>query len=172
MKWPELLSRLGREPVFSAALLQTGDVSRRELSIQLSRWVRSGRLIQLRRGVYAIARPYRQVEPHSFLVANALRKNSYVSLQSALAFHGLIPEYVPACTSVTTGRSEKLETALGTFIYTRAKRDHLFGFRQMEVAPNQVAFVAVRRKSSARPRLRHEGRTGTVLFAGAPSSTY
>jgi predicted transcriptional regulator of viral defense system len=142
MKWPELLSRLGREPVFSAALLQTGDVSRRELSIQLSRWVRSGRLIQLRRGVYAIARPYRQVEPHPFLVANALRKNSYVSLQSALAFHGLIPEHVPACTSVTTGRSEKLETPMGTYIYKRAKPDYLFGFRQMEVASNQFAFVA------------------------------
>ena len=142
MKWSELLSMLGREPVFAAALLQAGDVSRRELSIQLSRWVRSGRLVQLRRGVYAIAKPYRKVEPHPFLVANALRKNSYVSLQSALAFHGLIPEHVPACTSVTTGRSEKLETALGTFIYMRAKRDHLFGFRQMEVAANQFAFVA------------------------------
>ena len=147
MKWPELLSRLGREPVFAAALLQTGDVSRRELSIQLSRWVRSGRLIQLRRGVYAIAKPYRQIEPHPFLVANALRKNSYVSLQSALAFHGLIPEYVPACTSVTTGRSEKLETQLGTYIYKRAKREYLFGFRQMEVASNQFAFVAVTEKA-------------------------
>jgi predicted transcriptional regulator of viral defense system len=142
MKWPELLSKLGREPVFDAALLHTGDVSRRELSIQLSRWVRAGRLIQLRRGVYAIARPYRQVEPHPFLVANALRKNSYVSLQSALAFHGLIPEHVPVCASVTSGRSEKLETPLGTYIYKRAKPDYLFGFRQLEVAANQFAFVA------------------------------
>ena len=147
MKWSELLSMLGREPVFAAALLQTGDVSRRELSIQLSRWVRSGRLVQLRRGVYAIAKPYRKVEPHPFLVANALRKNSYVSLQSALAFHGLIPEYVPACTSVTTGRSEQLETPLGTYIYRRAKPDYLFGFRQLEVASNQFVFVAVAEKA-------------------------
>lgn len=142
MKWAELLSMLGREPVFAASLLQAGNASRRELSIQLSRWVRSGRLIQLRRGVYAIARPYRQVEPHPFLVANALRRNSYVSLQSALAFHGLIPEYVPACTSVTTSRSEQLETPLGTYIYKRAKPDYLFGFRQLEVASSQFAFVA------------------------------
>lgn len=147
MKWPELLSLLGREPVFDASLLQAGDVSRRELSIQLSRWVRSGRLIQLRRGVYAIAIPYRQVEPHPFLVANALRKNSYVSLQSALAFHGLIPEHVPVCTSVTSGRSETLETPLGTYTYKRAKPDYLFGFQQLEVAANQFAFVAVAEKA-------------------------
>ena len=147
MKWRELLSSLGHEPVFSASLLQAGAVGRKELSVQLSRWVRSGRLVQLRRGVYMIARPYRKIEPHPFLLANSLRRNSYVSLQSALAFHGLIPEYVPVCTSVSTGRSEQLETALGTFIYRRIKVDYLFGFGQQEVAPNQLAFVAVAEKA-------------------------
>ena len=147
MKWPEFLAALGREPVFFASLLQTGDMTHRELSVQLSRWVRSGRLIQLRRGVYAIAPPYRQVEPHPFLVANTLRKNAYVSLQSALAFHGVIPEHVPVCTSVTTGRPERLDTPLGTYVYHRIKPDHLFGFEQRAVAPNQVAFVASAEKA-------------------------
>jgi predicted transcriptional regulator of viral defense system len=147
MKWRDLLTSLGREPVFSASLLQTGDVSRKELSVQLSRWVKSGHLIQLRRGVYAIARPYRKTEPHPFLAANSLRRNSYVSLQSALAFHGLIPEYVPVCTSVSTGRSEQIDTALGSFSYRRIKLDYLFGYDQQEVAPNQLAFVAVAEKA-------------------------
>jgi predicted transcriptional regulator of viral defense system len=147
MKWRDFLASLGHEPVFSASLLQTGEVSRKELSVQLSRWVKAGRLIQLRRGVYAIAQPYRQNEPHPFLVANALRKNSYVSLQSALAFHGLIPEYVPVCTSVTTGRSEQLETALGIYAYRRISPDYFFGFGQQEVAPVQGAFVAVAEKA-------------------------
>lgn len=147
MKWSDLLTILGREPVFAAPLLRAGDVSRKQLSVQLSRWVRSGRLLQLRRGVYAIARPYRQTEPHAFLVANALRKNSYVSLQSALAFHGLIPEHVPVCTSVTTSRAEQLETALGTYVYRHMKPDYLFGFEQLEVAPNQRAFVATAEKA-------------------------
>jgi len=147
MKWRDLLTSLGREPVFSASLLQTGDVTRKELSVQLSRWVKSGHLIQLRRGVYAIARPYRKTEPHPFLVANSLCRNSYVSLQSALAFHGLIPEHVPVCTSVSTGRSEQIDTALGSFSYHRIKLDYLFGFGQQEVAPNQLAFVAVAEKA-------------------------
>jgi len=147
MKWRDFLASLGEEPVFSASLLKAGDVDKRELSVQLSRWVRSGRLVQLRRGIYAIAMPYQKIQPHPFLVANTLRKNSYVSLQSALAFHGLIPEYVPVCTSVTTGRSEQLETALGTFSYRRIKPDYLFGFRQQEVAPKQQAFVAVPEKA-------------------------
>jgi predicted transcriptional regulator of viral defense system len=147
MKWHDLLASVGLEPVFSASLLQTGDVSRKELSVQLSRWIASGRLIQLRRGVYTIAEPYRKTDPHPFLVANSLRRNSYVSLQSALAFHGLIPEHVPVCTSVTTGRSEQIKTALGTYHYRRVKPDYLFGFGQEEVAPNQYAFLAVAEKA-------------------------
>lgn len=142
MKWRDLLATLGREPLFPASLLQAGDVGRKELSVQLSRWVKSGHLIQLRRGVYAIARPYRKVEPHPFLVANSLCKNSYVSLQSALAFHGLIPEHVPVCTSVSTGRSERIETALGSFSYHRMKMGYFFGFSRQEVAADQFAFVA------------------------------
>ena len=147
MKWTELLEIVGREPVFSASLLQAGDTDRKELSVQLSRWLRAGRLVQLRRGVYAIARPYRHAEPHPFRVANALRKNSYVSLQSALAFHGVIPEYVPVCTSVTTARTERLETELGTYTYHHVKPDYLFGFDQREVAANQHAFVATPEKA-------------------------
>jgi len=46
------------------------------------------------------------------------------------------------CSFLTTGRSEQLETPLGTYIYRRAKPDYLFGFRQLEVASNQFAFVA------------------------------
>jgi predicted transcriptional regulator of viral defense system len=80
-------------------------------------------------------------------VANALRKNSYVSLQSALAFHSLIPEYVPVCTSVTSGRSEQLETDLGVFVYRHVKPHYLFGFEQQEVASSQRAFVAVAEKA-------------------------
>ena len=52
---------------------------------QLDRWVKSGRLIQLRRGVYSVAPPYQADAPHPFLLANHLRKSSYVSLQSALS---------------------------------------------------------------------------------------
>lgn len=147
MKWPDFMDTLGGEPVFSAALLHTGGVSRSELSVQLSRWVKAGRLVQLRRGVYAIAKPYRKVEPHPMRVANALRKNSYVSLQSALAFHGVIPEYVPVCVSVTTGRSEQIETELGTYVYRRIHPDYFFGFAQEEVSPHQQAFVASAEKA-------------------------
>jgi predicted transcriptional regulator of viral defense system len=147
MKWDDLLAKVGREPVFRASLLEVGSVSGPELRVQLSRWVRSGRLAQLRRGVYALAPPHRQVDPHPFLVAQCLRKNAYVSLQSALAYHGLIPENVPTVTCVTTGRSEVFHLELGSFVFRHVATRYLLGYRQTEVASGQHAFMALPEKA-------------------------
>ena len=40
---------------------------------QLDRWVRAGKIVMLRRGVYALREPYARREPHPFVVANTLR---------------------------------------------------------------------------------------------------
>jgi hypothetical protein len=65
-----------------------------------------------------------------------------VSLQSALAFHGVIPEHVPVVTSVGPGRPETVRNPLGAFQFTHLAGTLLFGYAQVEVAPRQVAFVA------------------------------
>jgi predicted transcriptional regulator of viral defense system len=147
MKWKTLLDTVGEEPLFHASLLQTGSIPVARLRLQLSRWVAAGRLLQLRRGVYTIAAPYRKVDPHPFLIANVLRKNSYVSLQSALAHHGLIPEHVPVVTSVTTARPEHLRTPMGSYLFKHVKMAFFFGYRQVNVARLQQARVATPEKA-------------------------
>lgn len=96
----------------------------------------------LRRGVYAFHKRYASRQPHPFSVANALQKASYVSLQSALNYHGMIPEHVPVTTSVTTRRPEVLDTALGRFMFRHLKRHLFFGFTEQETAPGQRALLA------------------------------
>jgi predicted transcriptional regulator of viral defense system len=142
MKWQSLIGLVADEPAFSSALLLSGKVSAQQVRLQLSRWVTNGRLIQLRRGLYALAPVWRKVEPHPFLVANRLQRGSYVSAQSALAFHGMIPEYVPVVTSVGPGRPETVRNPLGAFRFNHLARQLLFGYSQVVVAPKQLAFVA------------------------------
>lgn len=142
MKWEELLTTVGDEPVFTSSLLMAGNISPADNRRQLSRWVRSGRIIRLRRGIYILASPYRKIEPHPFLLANAMKAASYVSLQSALAHYGMIPEYTPVTTSVTTGRPENIGTASGTFYFSHIKKSWFSGYRQVEVMPGQSAFLA------------------------------
>ena len=142
MKWDDLLNLIGNEPVFSSAVLLAGPVRPADIRQQLSRWVKSGRLIQLRRGLYAVADPYRKMNPHPFVLSNRLKDASYVSLQSALAHHGLIPEAVPVVTAVTTGRPETVRTGFGSFLFRHLQPRFFWGYQQVELAPNQAAFVA------------------------------
>jgi len=97
---------------------------------------------RLRRGLYALAPPYQRVHPHPFLVANHLVRPSYVSLQAALSYYGLIPEAVYVITSVTTARPGQRKTPLGTFLYRHVRPTFFFGYRLEEVAPEQRAFIA------------------------------
>lgn len=149
MRFGALLAIVEGEPVFETGFLLAGDVDPADVRRQLSRWVKSGRLQQLRRGLYTVAPPYRTVTPHPFLVANRLVRGSYVSLQSALAFHGLIPEHVPVTTSVTTGRPQRRENALGSFEYHHVGPALLDGYRLERLGAGQEALVATPAKALA-----------------------
>lgn len=149
MRFESLLRVVGEEPVFESGLLLTGDVDPADVRRQLARWARDGRLLQLRRGLYALAPPYRKVLPHPFLVANRLALGSYVSLQSALGYHGLIPEHVPVTTSVTTGRPGTWETPLGTFEFHHLHPSLGRSFRLEALGAGQQAFVATPAKALA-----------------------
>lgn len=148
MKWEELLSQVAGEPVFRTGFLAgSGGESLPALRLQLSRWVRAGKLIQLTKGLYMLAGPYRKLTPHPFVLANAMKNASYVSLQSALAYFGMIPEHVPAVTSVTTQRPARVETPLGRFLFRHVKKDWFRGYTHMDFGFGQKAFIATPEKA-------------------------
>jgi len=147
MKFDELLATVEDEPVFEASLLLSGNVDPAKVRKQLSRWAGNGRLYRLRRGLYALAPPYRKVKAHPFVVANRMVRPSYVSLQSALAFYGLIPESVPVTTSITTGRPGEFSTPLGAFVFRHVQTPLFKGFREVEMDDRQPAFVATPEKA-------------------------
>lgn len=147
MKFDQLLAIVADEPLFETGLLLAGAVNPSTMRRQLVRWTQAGRLYQLRRGLYALAPPYRQVVPHPFLVANRLVRGSYVSGLSALAHAGMIPEYVPEVTSATAERPQLRQTPLGRFSFRHLKTDLLYGYQQVELARGQSAFVAAPEKA-------------------------
>ncbi len=147
MEFSQLLEIVGDEPVFETGLLLAGDVDPANVRRQLSRWTQAGRIYQLRRGMYALAPPFQKVKPHPFLVANRLVRGSYISLQSALAYHGWIPEAVPVATSVTARRPGRWDTPLGVYEYRHVKKELLFGYQWAEVGNDQWAFVATGEKA-------------------------
>ena len=147
MEFNNLLEIVGEEPAFETGLLLAGRVDPADVRRQLSRWTHSGRLYQLRRGLYALAPPFQKVKPHPFVIANRMVRGSYVSCQSALAHYDLIPEYVPVITSVTTLRPGRWETPLGVFEFRHIKINLLRGYRLIDLGRGQKAFVAAPEKA-------------------------
>lgn len=147
MKFQELVEIVGSLPVFETGLLVAGADDPASIRRQLSRWVSGGRIVQLRRGLYALAPPWRQCNPHPFLVANQLARGSYVSGVAALAYAHAIPEYVAETTSVTTGRPYARTNDCGRFSFRHIKGDLFFGYRLLDLGDNQQAFVATPEKA-------------------------
>ena len=142
MKFAQLLEIVGEEPLFETGLLLSGEVDPADVRRQLSRWTRSGRLYQLRRGLYALAPPFQKAPPHPFVVANRLVRGSYVSCQAALSHHHLIPEFSPVVTSVCTGRPNRWDTPLGRCEFRHLSPALLYGYRGVDAVDGQQAFVA------------------------------
>ncbi len=84
-----------------ARILGGSDDSRYGL---VKRALQAGALLRIKRGRYVLANRYRTHPVHPFRVAQALVIGSYVSMETALAFHGWIPEAVYSVASVTPGR--------------------------------------------------------------------
>lgn len=67
-----------------------------------------------------------------YLAANRIYAPSYISFESALAYHRLIPEGVFMITSATSLKTNSFNTSLGRFYYRHLKPELMFGYQLVE----------------------------------------
>ena len=111
--------------------------------------LKDGVLLALKRGMYTVGPQLaNEPRPEPFLVANHLLGPSYVSLDTALSHHGLIPERVYEITSVTTKYSRSFSTPMGLFSYIHLELPYYtFGMQQVKLTDEQFAMMASPEKS-------------------------
>jgi predicted transcriptional regulator of viral defense system len=112
-----------------AGILQVTPDARQGL---VKRAMARGDIIQLRRGVYCFGRRFQHATLNLFELASRMYWPSYISLESALSYHGWIPEATYAVTSVSAKRSCQFENVLGVFSYTRMPRFNFIGVDRRE----------------------------------------
>ena len=115
---------------------------------KISELIKSGDLISLKKGLYVPGLNADLTGPELFLIANHLWGPSYVSLESAMSYWGLIPERVYEISSVTMKLSKKYKTPKGRFSYRFMPSPYYsFGILSIELSPGQVAIVATPEKA-------------------------
>jgi predicted transcriptional regulator of viral defense system len=94
--------------------------------VNLKNWIKKGHLIMLRRGLYALSEMQHRVDVLVF--ATKIYPPSYISMETALSFYGIIPEAVFTVTSVTTRKTKKFNTPMGNYSYQKIKKEAFGGF--------------------------------------------
>lgn len=82
-----------------------------------------GKVIRLKKGLYVINPKVSHVALSTELIANHLYAPSYVSMQTALRYYGLIPEAVYITQSMTLKHSRNFDTPIGRFEYQTIARE-------------------------------------------------
>ena len=89
----------------------------------VKRAIAGGEILHIRRGLYCLAPKYQKKKLNLYALAEHLYGPSYVSLESALSWHGWIPEAVYTLTSASLGKSKEFKTPLGAFSYNRVPQN-------------------------------------------------
>ena len=116
------LEHFGNIPVSTSAVtslfseLKAGNQKVRNLEM-------AGKIIRLKKGLYVVDPKVSRVPLSTELIANHLYAPSYVSMQTALRYYGLIPEAVYTTQSMTLKHSRNFDTPLGRFQYQMISRE-------------------------------------------------
>ncbi len=139
MNFETLLSIVGTQPCFDFAMLaQLTDEKRESLRTRLHQWCKVGRLVPLRQGMYAIAEPYRRTPVHAAQLSNRLYTPSYLSMQWALSYHGLIPEKTVVFTAITPRVPRTFNNVFGSYAYHNIKQSAFFGYASTSIGDQPV----------------------------------
>jgi predicted transcriptional regulator of viral defense system len=138
----------------AAAILQ---VPRSHASKIMTRLAESGVFVQLTRGRWALTENVDRFTVPEFLVSPSL---SYISMQSALFFHGMISQVPEAIYAVSNSKTRKYRTKVGTFSIHHLEPEFFFGFevvgdRQIKIATPEKALLDFFYLSPGRSRIFH-----------------
>ncbi len=115
---------------------------------KISELIKQGEIIPLKKGLYLNNTNTELSKPEPFLIANHLWGPSYVSLESAMSYWGMIPERVYETSSITIKVSKKYQTPAGRYSYRSMPLPYYcFGIKSVELSPGQTALIATPEKA-------------------------
>ena len=109
----------------------------------LKRALAAGEVLRVARGLYCLRSDLLafKLDPHVF--ATLIDGPSYLSLESALAYRGWIPEAVYSFASASLGRSREFETPFGVFSYKRVPQKNFYaGVERVQLEREGAFFLA------------------------------
>ena len=133
-KISKIIRVAGQLPLFTLDDLASVETNKQYLRILLSRYVKSGAVLRLKKGVYVAKNYIDRVEragrarAYAEFLTGVLYEPSYISLEYILHQHGLIPEAPVAVTAVARKKTAVFSTPFSTYRYHTIKPTLFTGF--------------------------------------------
>jgi predicted transcriptional regulator of viral defense system len=116
--------------------------------VKINDLLKKEKIIRVKKGLYVFG-PELAREPYSKeTLANLIYGPSYISLEYALSFYGLIPERVETVTSITNKRNKLFKTPVGIFSYKYINPSiYAYGITLYEMDKNHSILIATKEKA-------------------------
>ena len=148
-----LLKRIGQPVLRTADVMALINVDKAHASNLMARLADSGHVVRIKRGLWVLPEGVDPMVLAEYLTAPF---PSYISLQSALYYHGMISQ-IPAVTFViSVARTRLYRTPLGTYSIHHVRPSFFFGFESVsgiKVATPEKALFDVLYLGPAKSRL-------------------
>ncbi|MFR9500453.1 MAG: hypothetical protein SNH18_08435 [Rikenellaceae bacterium] len=156
----EILTQFGTIPI-DINILKSLFATYAKPTNKIEAMVKNGTLVRLKRGLFVVSPKISGQLLSTELIANHIYGPSYVSMESALRYYGLIPESVYLTRSMTLKRSKEFKNRLGTFDYIQCNEEYYsIGVRQEQsgeatfliASPEKALCDMIAYTSNLRPR--------------------
>ncbi|MDP4001722.1 MAG: hypothetical protein Q8P69_01605 [bacterium] len=114
-----------------------------EIRIQLSRFAKRGLITAIKRGIYC----FDSTKIDELELANKLYKPSYISVETALNYYGIIPDVVSEVVSVTPTTTKYFSNSWGKYRYLKIKKELFWGYSQVELVGGGFYLLAEKEKA-------------------------
>lgn len=132
MRYEQFREKVKDFPLISGQHLKLIAGNSQVFKNQLMRWKKAGKLICLKRNLYILNKNDRKINPSHLFIAYELYKPSYVSMEYALSYYGIIPEKVVDVSCITSKKTAIFENAFGKFIYQHVKLNCFTGYIELK----------------------------------------
>jgi predicted transcriptional regulator of viral defense system len=114
------------------------------VKMQLSRFKKRGLIFSLKRGIYC----FDPQKIDELQLANKLYRPSYVSMETALRFYGMIPDVPQEVVSVNPLTLRKFQTDFGRFVYHKIKKELFWGYRKLSHGERRGHFLIAEKEKA------------------------
>jgi predicted transcriptional regulator of viral defense system len=141
----DALLQFGRLVTFEQlASLFAETETRDSMSRKIALLVKKGWLLRLKKALYLVLTDITTLGTNDlseYVIAQALHKDSYVSFENALQYHGLFDQMLSTVGSVTTTYARRHAVQQTTYVFSQVRQELYFGFAEEVIGSYRVSIA-------------------------------